>query len=344
MAGGVGFFEDLNATIMAKLQYAAQGQMMVYVNGISILASGTITLFILWKGYQVVAGKIQTPIVDLVWDVSKMAIILMFINNVDGYLDTVIVAINGLKEGFSGSTNVWHLLDTVWAKAQLLGSTIYELDGSTYVKMEGALGEILVWLGSMVTVLIATIVFLSAEITILLLSITAPIFIFCLMWGFLRQMFNNWLQLVFSSILTILFASLVVRGAMHYLQGILEQAAIQASGSNIVTIGAQACAAGIISAFVIWLSSKFASQLAGVGVEGAMQGMASMGIGTAALGASRLSRPVKNGLGAIGQRAENNLTGGGGGMSMSERHRKDAADMAKRIKAVTDRVRRENSG
>lgn len=341
MAGGL--FVGMNKAVMEQLNQVTQGQMKVYADGISILASGAITLFILWKGYQVVTGKIQTPVVDLVWDVSKMAIILMFINNIDGYLVAAISAIGGIKDGFSGGQNVWELLDSLWGKAQTLGDTLYTLGDVDFVNIKGAIGLGLVWAGAIITMIISMIVFMSAEITILLLSVTAPIFIFCLMFGFLRQMFNNWLQLIFSSILTMLFATLVIRVGMNYIDEKLAKAISVAAVSNIVTLGVQVLLAGIGSAFVIWLSSKFASQLAGVGVEGAMQGMASMGIGTAALGASRLSRPVRNGLEAIGQRAENNLTGGGG-MSMSERHRKDAADMAKRIKAVTDRVRRENSG
>ncbi|MFO5615269.1 type IV secretion system protein, partial [Klebsiella pneumoniae] len=58
----------------------------------------------------------------------------------------------------------------------------------------------------------------------LLLGITAPIFIFCLMYGFLRPMFNNWLQNIFAGILTILFAALSLRIVVNYLILVLNKA------------------------------------------------------------------------------------------------------------------------
>ncbi len=45
----------------------------------------------------------------------------VLVANLGGYLDGVIDAINGIKEGFSGSDNIWQLLDTLWNKAKVLG-------------------------------------------------------------------------------------------------------------------------------------------------------------------------------------------------------------------------------
>ncbi|EFF3630993.1 pilX6 domain protein [Escherichia coli DEC8A] len=43
-------------------------------------------------------------------------------------------------------------------------------------------------------------------------------------------------------------------------------------------------------AWIIWQAKSYASQIAGVGVEGAMQGAAAMGIGAGVFGASRMAR------------------------------------------------------
>ncbi|EBV5565185.1 TPA: conjugal transfer protein TrbL [Salmonella enterica subsp. enterica serovar Virchow] len=45
-----------------------------------------------------------------------------------------------------------------------------------------------------------------------------------------------------------------------------------------------------LPAWIIWQAKTYASQLAGVGVEGAMQGAAAMGIGAGVFGASRMGR------------------------------------------------------
>lgn len=333
---GSGFFEYLDNTIMTQLHQVTQGQTAIYASGVSTLANAAISLFILVKGYQAISGKLQTPVTDVVWDLSKMAIIMMFVNNINGYLDLAIGAINGLKEGFSGSQNVWTLLDQLWQKTQDLGTKIYQLDDSTYVKSEGMIGEFLLYLGSMVTMVLATIVNLSAEITILFMTVTAPLFIFCLMWGFLRQMFNNWLQIIFSAILTLLFAALVVRVGMAFLQSIFDQLNTQASQANLVVMGAMACVAGIVSGICIWLSSKFASQLAGVGVEGAIQGMAAVGMGAAAFGAVKAARGA---AGNIGGRAQENLTSNREKPAAASGSSSSGEQMKRRSQAVTQRMR-----
>lgn len=96
------------------------------------------------------------------------------------------------------------------------------------------------------------------------MTTTAPIFIFCLIYGFLRPMFNNWLQVIFTAILTLMFSALSLRIAIEYLSNILDKASVGANANNIVTLAAQCCLAGIGSGFVVWLSAKIAGSLAGL--------------------------------------------------------------------------------
>jgi|SRR5471030_188570 len=328
-----GLFVAMDKAIMGQLQQATQGQMMIYASGVSSLANAAIALFIVVKGYQTLAGKLQTPIADVVWELTKMSIIMIFVNNIGGYLDMAISAIQGLRDGFSGEESVWATLDKLWGVTQELAQAVYDLDDSTYVSVTGAIGSELVWLGTIITVLVSAIVFLSAEVTILLMTVTAPIFIFCLMFGFLRQMFNNWLQLIFSSILTVLFATLVINSGISYYASILEQINAGASKYNLMTMGALACVAGVISGFVVWLSSRFATQLAGVGVDGAIQGMAAVGLGSAAFGASKALSQGRGMAENIGAKAQSNLT--------QKPNREGAEDAMKaRVKNGIERMRK----
>jgi type IV secretion system protein VirB6 len=128
-----------------------------------------------------------------------------------------------------------------------------------------------------------------AEIMILLLSITAPIFIFCLMYGILRPMFNNWLQNIFAAILTILLSSLSLRIVVNYLNLVLKKAIKVADNSTLVELGAQVCLAGICAAILVYISAKLASSLAGASATVSMQGMAAMGIGAAGFGAGKMT-------------------------------------------------------
>ena len=219
----------------------------------------------------------------------------------------------GLKDGLSGNQagGVWAKLDSLWAQTQALASAVKDLDTSTYVKVDGGIGAGLVWIGSIILMLVAGLVFFTADVTMLLLGLTAPLFIFCLMFGFLRTMFNNWLQLIFSSILTVMFASLVINIGMNFMGKILTQVTAQATESNLITMGALACVAGVLTGGMVLLSAKFATQIAGVGMEGAVQGMAVMGLGAATWGASKAAGAALSQGKEIGKGLGKGISSGG---------------------------------
>ncbi|MEW6484753.1 MAG: type IV secretion system protein [Pseudomonadota bacterium] len=285
----LGTFEFIEKQLIGGITQSTSGLMMEYSAMVMGLAAASATLYILWRGYQTLAGKLSTPAEDVMWDIMRMAIILSFLANVSGYLDSVIDAIHGLKEGFSGGDNIWQMLDTLWDKAKVLGKKLHDMDNSTYVKDEGMTAQFYVWLGVFVLMLVTVFVSMIAEVMILLLSITAPIFIFCLIYGFLRPMFNNWLQNIFAAILTVLFSALSLRMVITFMTKILTQSLAGAAQSNIVELGAQVCLAGICAAILVYLSAKLAGALAGASATVSMQGLAAVGIGAAAFGAGKLA-------------------------------------------------------
>lgn len=287
MSGGL--FVGVEKYLIGGVTDTTKGLMMSYSSMMLGLAATSATLYILWRGYQILAGKLSTPMEDVMWDIMRMAIILSFVANAGGYLDGVIDAINGLKEGFSGGDNIWQLLDSLWDKAKVLGKTLHDMDNSTYIKDEGMTAQFYVWLGIFVLMIVTAFVSMIAEVMILLLSITAPIFIFCLTYGFLRPMFNNWLQNIFSAILTVLFSALSLRITVNYLNLVLKKATDVANNSAIVELGAQVCLAGICAAILVYLSARLAGALAGASATVSMQGLAAVGIGAAAFGAGKLA-------------------------------------------------------
>lgn len=282
MSGNEGVFTGMNNAIMDGLNTALAGQTSIYSTMINAITISSFTAFIMWRGYQTLGGKLQQPIEEVVWDTARMLLIMMFVLNRGGWLDVTISAINGLKDGLSGSDNVWQVLDTLWAKSQELGSRLYEMDDSQYVPLEGAIAEFLVWAGTIFILIIATIVNELAEITILLISTTAPIFIFCLLYGFLKPMFDNWFKTIITAILTIMFSALFLRIVINYISAILESASKVAAESNMVTIAAQVLLASVGSGVLIWFSAKIAQALGGAAVQATMQAISKAGLSTAA--------------------------------------------------------------
>lgn len=284
---GTNFFQKMDADIMASLQHSVAGKMAEYSTMMSSLVGISISLYILWCGYLVFAGKLQRPIESVIWDLAKMGVILAFMMNMGGYLSLSIQAIDGLKNGFSLQGNIWQWLDELWFKGQQISAKLMQLDTSTYVKTDGVIGSALTWMGVIFSLVVAAMVFLIAEITILVLTTTAPIFIFCLMFGFLRTMFNNWLQAIFSSLITVLLGALVLSSGIQYLNGILSKIVLESSKGNIIVMGAMAGAAGFIAGVLVFKASSIAHQLAGVGVQGALEGAATVAAGVGMFGAAK---------------------------------------------------------
>ncbi|MFH2395289.1 type IV secretion system protein [Raoultella ornithinolytica] len=299
MSGGM--FVGMNNTITDGLHAVLRGQTSVYGDMVSVIAVSSFTLFVTYRGYQTLAGKLQTPVEDVIWDVGRMLLIMTFVLNLHGWLDLAISAINGLTDGVSGDDNVWVLLDTVWAKAQTIGQKLYQQDDSTYVKLNGGIAQLLVWGGAIVTLLFGSAVNLLAGIIIVLMTTTAPLFIFCLLYGFLIPMFNNWLKIIFTVILTIMFSALSIRIVINYLNGLLDKAVNFADSANIITLGVQCCVAGVISGVIIWFSAKIANALGGVAVQVALQGAAMGGLRGLTKPSSDAAKPAMK-AGAAGAR------------------------------------------
>ncbi len=332
MATGTGFFVKFNTTIMDAINRLGATWQAQYASGIMSIMAGCITLYILWVGYSALAGKKQTPVDDLVWDLARFAMIIAFVTNAGGYLTATTEALQGLKAGFTGGTPVWSTLDQLWMSTQKLGDLVYSKDDSIYVKAEGGIGLLLIWGGAITLMLVSSVVFLTADLTMSFMLITAPIFIFCLMFGFLRPMFNNWLQLIFSSILTVLFASLVIRLAVDFQGDILAQIGSQVDDKNIVTMGAMGGVIGVLSALLVMIAAGFAAKLAGAGAEGAVQGLAMAGINTGTHLASKGIRPTARGLQAAGSLAAK--SGAVGAINTTAKARAKAAVEAMKVVAA----------
>lgn len=282
------FFQATHNIILQAIEKSTSGMFDDYISIAYTLGKYGVSIYVLWYAFTVLARKQQTPVPDFIWNICRLFIILLFVKNTGGWLSNANQAIDGLKETFAGG-DPWLWMDQLWSKIIAVGKMVWHLDTDT-IPVVGVAAALLTYAGGIFAMLVCAIVFFSAEITLKILSITAPLFIMCLMFGFLRQMFNNWLQTIFSSLLVFMFAALALRAGMWQLNGTLSSTLSSANPQNLFEAGATVLVSGIFMAWIIWQAKNYASQLAGVGVEGAMQGAAAMGIGAGVFGASRMAR------------------------------------------------------
>ena len=130
-----GFFVKFNTTVMDALNTLGATYQAQYATGVMSMMMGGVTIYVLWFGYATLAGKQQTPIPDLVWNLAKVAIITAFVTNAGGYLTSLSSALEGIKDGFAGGVSVWATLDKLWESTQVLATKIYEQDTSTDVPL-----------------------------------------------------------------------------------------------------------------------------------------------------------------------------------------------------------------
>ncbi|EFB70440.1 TrbL/VirB6 plasmid conjugal transfer protein, partial [Providencia rustigianii DSM 4541] len=332
------FFQTAYQVIWDMLNKTVANKVSEYSQIAVDLAQYGISIYILWFAFSSLAMKNKTPVPDFIWNLTRFTIILMFIKNSGGWLDASTNAIYGLRDTLAGG-DPWKWMDQLWVKTSQVAAHIMSKDTSTYVKVDGGIGSFLTYFGGLVALLSCAFVFFAAEITLLLLTTTAPIFIMCLMFGFLRQMFNNWLQLIFSSLLIVMFGALALRAGMAFLNIVLSVSVAQAAEANLMQLGATAAAAGLFMAFVIFLAKNFASQIAGAGVDGAVQGMAMMGV----MGAGMMAfKGIKKAAGMADKAAnagKNNRDRGWNGATTSASGGSSAPNSAKsRRQASIDNV------
>lgn len=295
-----GFFVRVGNFIDDTIARISAGVSSGYASDLNSLFPAAVSLFLLYKGYQVLAGKIDSPISDLVYDVTGKVIIMAFVMNYGGYLDATLSAIDGIKEGFAGKENLFELLDEQLSKIQELAGKILDAD-SDLVPLRGWGGSVLVWVGGLFALLVTALILLVTTVTLKLLAITAPIFLFCLMWGWLRQMFNQWLQLICANILTILFISLVGRLGINFYNEIITQLSATTQDSALLTNGFIALCAGVTVGVFSKLSLTIGQNIATVSIEGAAAALTSSTAGRAlkkafegGRGAWRFGRGMQN--------------------------------------------------
>lgn len=322
-----GFFVRVEKFIGDTMGEISTGVSSGYASDLNSLFPAAVSLFLLYKGYQVLAGKIDSPISDLVYDVTRKVIIMAFVMNYGGYLDATLSAIDGIKEGFAGKENLFELLDEQLSKIQELAGKILDADSDLF-PIRGGAGALLVWIGGLCALLVTALILLVTTVTLKLLAITAPIFLFCLMWGWLRQMFNQWLQLICANVLTILFISLVGRLGINFYNEIITTLSATTQDSALLTNGFIALCAGMTVGVFSYLSLTIGQNIATVSIEGAGAALSSSSAGRAlqnafngARGGWRFGRGLKGS--SPNNSTSNNTSGGGTSQSLpppSNRH------------------------
>lgn len=274
------------------------------------------------QGFLAISGKIEAPIKDTLFKLVSLTIIFTIATS-GHWLSLIDSAITGLRNGLAPGPDPITMFKNV-DKIMMIAVEHVKDGYSGYSDFPTLINNyvcvILIALGVLCLLLSIGVTLLINIYMLKFLLAIAPIFIFCLSFQFIRQMFNNWLQLIFANILTYVFLSLLtysivdaiknavnLHGQMvefylsesitvlliglfsYILKGFFESVAQQIAAVSAEEVGnALGTDAGGKAAKMLGSGVVGAAQVAGM----AASGIAGYGLGSAASGLGKATQAV----------------------------------------------------
>lgn len=175
-------------------------------NEIGTLIVSSIILYIIIYGYMVLAGKIQTPIADLLWNLARLGIIVAFVRNEGGILTHFSEAVKELSTLGGNGKTVLANFDTLLATVSEFSERL--VDQVDWFS-EGFI-SVLVFVGFAFLAIPISLTYILSKITLHFLLALSPIFFFMLMWGWLKDSFARFVSLLISNALALVIINVLI--------------------------------------------------------------------------------------------------------------------------------------
>ncbi|EAK4349835.1 conjugal transfer protein TrbL [Campylobacter coli] len=280
------FFQFLGKSIQQIVDAIRQVGASDKVAELSVLLSIIITLVIMYKGYEVLMGRSQSPIRELTWDITGKLVAITFALNLGGWLDLTISTMDGLYEWAGGGTQMYKTLDEMYANTAQLANIIWAKSSGVGGAILAIVAMLLCYVGFVIAVVPTLAIFVITTFTQTLLVITAPIVFWLLIFKSTKNVFTQWIGLLLSNTLVILLVGLFLSVFMEQISGWISllSSKIQA-GAEVLGISIFFVIASLVLVIMIISAKLYAEKIANVSMEGAMGGA----IGSALNPVSRLA-------------------------------------------------------
>lgn len=196
---------EINNIVTEAIKLVQDG----WVAGLLDVSTLGITIYVMFYGYMVLAGKIQEPLPDFVWNLARFSIVIGVLSNMGTYTTYVNEAVHGLRGFLVGdefSSNAYSGIDAkIGAVVNLYAESLENAHG-----ISGHLFWIVqcVFMAPLCLGVVSYAVgIVVSEITLIALLAVFPLFLFCYLWGWFKNMFSMWLQAVIGTALFVLFLS-----------------------------------------------------------------------------------------------------------------------------------------
>ncbi len=268
------FFQFLGESIQQIVDAIRQVGTSDKVAELSVLLSIIITLVIMYKGYEVLMGRSQSPIRELTGDIVGKLVAITFALNLGGWLDLTISTMDGLYEWAGGGTQMYKTLDEMYANTAQLANIIWAKSSGVGGAILAIVAMLLCYVGFVIAVVPTLAIFVITTFTQTLLVITAPIVFWLLIFKSTKNVFTQWIGLLLSNTLVILLVGLFLSVFMEQISGWISllSSKIQA-GAEVLGISIFFVIASLVLVIMIISAKFYAEKVANVSMEGAMGGV-----------------------------------------------------------------------
>ena len=262
-----------------------------------------LTVVIMYKGFQTLAGRTQSPIKELVWDISKKLLIMMFVLNINGWFTQSKELCDAFYDWASGGENFYGKLDTITDKYVEAMNSFYKSISVGLFDSTNIVGP--VWcmlcltIGYIFIVLAFAFTLITAQLTNTLLIFVLPIALFALMWERTKQMFGQWLNMFISNLIVLILYSTLADLVLKHLTNTFS--AVSSIGENypFFSEGLKALFMSAILVIAIKMVVQIAQGLASVSLDSGAGAVTAgvMGSTGAAVGMAGKAGKAVGGLG-----------------------------------------------
>jgi len=192
----------INNTIFGSLNSSENTQV---ISILATLISSTIVIQILIKGFQVYAGKTESPTKELIWDISIKILLVSIALNHGDYLNMIKQAMTELHGAMSEKESLYAVMDDKLRETMNLTNVLWEKSGiirgndiaPTLIAM------FLVWISFALGIVSAFLIIVTSDITIKILMLVLPIVIFFRAYKFGEQILNQWTSIFVTNLITV---------------------------------------------------------------------------------------------------------------------------------------------
>lgn len=265
-------FQKLGSMINEILDFLKTQTNSDIITTLASLIAVTITIQVIFKAYLTLAGKLNDPIREVIFDLVLKMLIAIFALNVGGWLDLTKEAMQELHNSFSGGVNLYAVLDAKLDSVLQLNAKLIEnskfWDGTLFSAL---IGVALNLISFMIGIVPAFVVMLTTDITLRLILLLAPIVIFARLYGWFKNIFSQWLGIFIGNLLTVYMVGILLNQFSLKYGEFLDLVQDKAGEVDAIGIGMQ----GVMYGFLLFMLLKtvvtIAEKLAQVSIEGVGQ-------------------------------------------------------------------------